>query len=60
MYAFGFVLGPAGELVAVARGAWTYAEAPLLVPLWLPPAWGLAALILFRLATSIEPESPRT
>ncbi len=60
MYACGFVLGPGGELVAVAYGAWEYAEALFLIPLWLPPAWGLAALILFRLATSIGPESRRT
>ena len=53
MYACGFVLGPGGEIVAVYNGAWQYSEAPWLIPLWLPPAWGLAALILLRLAKAL-------
>ena len=57
MYACGFVLGPGGEIVAVYRGVWQYPGAPWLIPLWLPPAWGLTALILFKLARAIGPEA---
>ncbi len=60
MYALGFVLGPGGEILAVYHGAWQYADSPWLVPVWLPPAWGLAALILLKLARAVGPESPRT
>lgn len=52
VYLGGFVLGPAGEMVAISSGAWSYADPLWLVPAWLPPAWGLAAMILMRLATS--------
>ncbi len=41
-------LGPLGELVAVHYGAWKYAApAPtLLIPIWLPLAWGISGLFL--------------
>ena len=39
-------LGPLGEMFAVSRGAWTYAEPAFLVPLWLPLAWGISGLFL--------------
>ncbi|MFQ5528113.1 MAG: hypothetical protein ACE5GX_17885 [Thermoanaerobaculia bacterium] len=60
MYACGFVLGPGGEIVAIYGGAWRYAETVWLIPAWLPPAWGMAALILLRLARAIGSEAPRT
>lgn len=41
----GFVLGPAGEFVAVAAGAWSYAGHQRL-PLWLPLAWGIAVVVM--------------
>ena len=59
MYACGLVLGPTGEIVAVYHGAWSYADAAWLIPPWLPPAWGMAALVLLELAVAIGSESPR-
>ena len=59
MYACGFVLGPGGEMVGVHYGAWQYTDAPWLIPIWLPPAWGLAAVVLLELALAIGSESPR-
>ena len=43
----GFLLGPAGELLAVRFGAWTYAGTDL-IPVWLPFAWGTSAIYLKR------------
>ena len=46
----GALLGPLAEAVAVACGAWTYAFSDGLgLPLWLPPAWGLATLLVKRI-----------
>ena len=53
IYAVGFVLGPGGEMVAIHFGAWEYAEPFLLVPLWLPPVWGVAAVVMRRLAETL-------
>lgn len=39
------VLGPLGEALCVASGAWSYTGWALLPP-WLPPAWGLAGVSL--------------
>jgi hypothetical protein len=45
------VFGPLAEAVAIARGAWTYADPDFLgIPLWLPVGWGLAYLLLKRLS----------
>lgn len=59
MYACGFVLGPVGEIVAVRGGAWSYSGAAWLIPLWLAPGWGMAAVVLLKLAEAIGPEAPR-
>jgi hypothetical protein len=53
IYGVGFVLGPGGEMVAIHFGAWEYAEPFLLVPLWLPPVWGVAAVVMRRLAETL-------
>lgn len=45
-YLVGFFLGPLAEYVAVKYGAWTYSNAPLTLPLWLPFGWGMAAVML--------------
>ncbi len=46
----GAALGPFAEGVAVAHGAWTYAASDAVgLPLWLPPAWGLATLLVKRI-----------
>ena len=52
-FAAGFVLGPAGEIFAVYRGAWQYAEPFYLIPLWLPLLWGIAALFIKKLSESL-------
>jgi hypothetical protein len=56
IYAVGFVLGPGGEMVAIHFGAWEYAKPLLLVPLWLPPVWGIAAVVMRRLAETLTGE----
>jgi uncharacterized membrane protein YoaT (DUF817 family) len=52
-YAVGFVLGPAGEIFAVYRGAWQYTEPFFLIPLWLPFLWGIASLFIKQLSESL-------
>src|ERR1700687_604161 len=41
-----FTLGPLGEAVAIHFGAWRYTEVGLLIPAWLPLAWGISGLFL--------------
>lgn len=48
-YSTGFVLGPLGEAMAVNFGAWSYAKAQFLIPIWLPFLWGIASLLVKRL-----------
>lgn len=60
IYVLGFLLGPGGEIVAVHFGVWQYANAAWLIPIWLPPAWGLAALILYRLTIAIGRSADRS
>lgn len=45
-----FVLGPVGEFIAIYNGAWHYSKPLLLVPIWLPFAWGCASLYMKRTA----------
>lgn len=52
----GFILGPAGEFVAVYLGAWKYSKPLFLLPLWLPLLWGIAALFMMRLAETLAKE----
>jgi hypothetical protein len=49
-YFIAFVLGPAGEVVAVHDGAWEYSKPFYLIPVWLPFAWGIAALVMKKLS----------
>jgi uncharacterized membrane protein YoaT (DUF817 family) len=53
LYSIAFVLGPAAEVVAIHFGAWEYAEPFLLIPLWLPPLWRIAAVVMRRLAETL-------
>jgi hypothetical protein len=47
------ILGPIGEIWAVASGLWEYnTETILGVPYWLPLAWGITALV-FRKALKL-------
>ena len=52
-YFVAFVLGPAGEMVAIRFGAWRYAEPFYLIPLWLPLLWGIAALFGKRIVEAL-------
>lgn len=49
-YGLPFVLGPLGEMVAIYHGAWQYSRPYVLVPLWLPLAWGCAGLYMKKTA----------
>lgn len=50
----GACLGPTAEIVAVHYGAWTYHTPDFLgIPLWLPVAWGLAALLIKRISEGV-------
>lgn len=44
LYFTGFAFGPLGEMVPAYFGAWTYAEPSYVIPMWLPPLWGIVAL----------------
>lgn len=48
-----FVLGPAGEALAVSLGAWAYPPPARFLPLWLPFAWGIAMLFMHRVAEAV-------
>jgi hypothetical protein len=56
IYAVGFVLGPAAEMVAIHFGAWEYSKPLFVIPLWLPPLWGIAAVMMRRLAETLVGE----
>jgi hypothetical protein len=40
------IIGPLGEMIAVAHGAWVYSNPQFLIPVWLPLGWGCAALLV--------------
>jgi hypothetical protein len=48
-----FLLGPAGEAIAIYFGAWKYAQPTYLIPIWLPFLWGTIALFLKRLCETL-------
>jgi len=60
-YFVAFLLGPLGELFAVAFGAWSYAHPFYFIPTWLPLLWGIAALVVKNLSETLltAPEDPR-
>jgi hypothetical protein len=47
------VLGPLGEVPAILGGAWVYSKPMGVVPIWLPLAWGCAALLIKCTADNI-------
>ena len=49
-----FTLGPLGEIVAIHFGAWRYTEPTLLIPTWLPLAWGISGLFLKKATEAIS------
>lgn len=53
-YLTGLIVGPVAEIVATYFGAWTYANPTILnIPIWLPFAWGLATVMIIRIAQTI-------
>jgi len=54
-FLLGALLGPLGELFAVARGAWEYPEPNGVVPIWLPLGWGISMLFLGRICLALAP-----
>lgn len=59
-----FVLGPVGEAIAIYSGAWQYSRPWMLVPVWLPFAWGCASLYMKSTAEALTtrsqpPSTPR-
>jgi len=54
----GALLGPAAESLAIVSGAWSYAATTTLVPLWLPPAWGLACGCLVDIVEGLLSAGP--
>ncbi len=52
-YAVAFILGPVGEIFAVAFGAWSYSRPFYYLPTWLPFLWGLAILVVKNLSETL-------
>lgn len=51
LYVGGAVLGPTAEIIATKVGIWQYTIPTFLnIPLWLPFAWGFAAVLIMRIA----------
>ena len=54
VYLVGAILGPVTEIIATRLGIWTYAAPSFLnIPLWLPFAWGFAAVLFVRIAQNL-------
>lgn len=53
-FTVGLVLGPSAEYFAVGMGAWSYPTTATRLPLWLPLAWGIAAIYLKRAGDALE------
>ena len=50
----GAILGPLGEIVCIYYGTWIYINPNFLgIPVWLPLVWGIASIILMRIARTI-------
>jgi hypothetical protein len=51
LYVGGALLGPIAEIIATKAGIWHYTLPTFLnIPLWLPFAWGFAAVLIMRIA----------
>jgi hypothetical protein len=48
------VVGPIGEAVVASSGLWTYhGETIFGIPYWLPLAWGITAVAIFKLISKV-------
>jgi hypothetical protein len=51
LYIGGAILGPIAEMIATKVGIWHYTLPTFFnIPLWLPFAWGFAAVLIIRIA----------
>ncbi len=51
LYVAGAILGPTAEIIATKTGIWKYTLPTFLnIPVWLPFAWGFAAVLIIRIA----------
>jgi hypothetical protein len=51
LYIGGAILGPIAEIIATKVGIWHYTLPTFFnIPLWLPFAWGFAAVMIIRIA----------
>lgn len=51
---FGFVFGPLAEMLSISQGGWSYTHPDFMgIPVWLPFGWGLAVLLVKRLAEAV-------
>ena len=51
LYSGGAILGPIAEIIATKVGIWHYTLPTFFnIPLWLPFAWGFAAVLIIRIA----------
>jgi hypothetical protein len=51
LYIGGAILGPIAEIIATKVGIWQYTLPTFFnIPLWLPFAWGFAAVLIIRIA----------
>jgi hypothetical protein len=54
VYIVGAIAGPGAEVFGVQAGAWKYAAPAFLgIPLWLPFAWGYAAILVIWIAETV-------
>jgi uncharacterized membrane protein YoaT (DUF817 family) len=44
-----FFVGPVAEGIAIYFGAWQYSKPLYLIPIWLPPLWGITALFIKKI-----------
>ncbi len=55
VFFFCAVVGSISEIVAIATGAWQYANPQLLgIPIWLPLVWGSAAVLFIQLSEQLS------
>ena len=47
----GAIIGPIGEIICIYFGVWRYTNPTFLgIPIWLPLVWGLATILIKRIA----------
>lgn len=50
-FVIGAIVGPMAEIICIHFGVWQYVNPTILgIPIWLPFAWGLATMLIKRIA----------